>query len=168
MSEDKTETINRLNITEENPISNEDIEFNDRINRELATLSDDDIRNRLKMLENNIRIMNNEHTRLNNEKKNIELRKKENEEKIKLNKQLPFLVSNVVEILDLEPEINEDEVIVDQEASSGGISVIIKTSTRQTIFLPNSGLVPHKELQPNDLIGVNKDSYLIFEKLPAE
>ena len=44
----------------------------------------------------------------------------------------------------------------------------MKTSTRQTFFLPVIGLVPTKELIPGDLIGVNKDSYLVLEKLPAE
>lgn len=37
----------------------------------------------------------------------------------------------------------------------------------KTIFLPIIGLVPHAELRPTDLIGVNKDSYLILDKLPA-
>lgn len=35
------------------------------------------------------------------------------------------------------------------------------------MFLPIIGLVPHDELRPGDLIGVNKDSYLILDKLPA-
>jgi 26S proteasome regulatory subunit T5 len=39
--------------------------------------------------------------------------------------------------------------------------------SRQTVFLPIIGLVPHEELRPGDLIGVNKDSYLILDKLPA-
>lgn len=30
------------------------------------------------------------------------------------------------------------------------------------------GLVDSEELKPADLVGVNKDSYLILEKLPAE
>ena len=30
------------------------------------------------------------------------------------------------------------------------------------------GLVDPQELKPGDLVGVNKDSYLILEKLPAE
>ena len=38
----------------------------------------------------------------------------------------------------------------------------------QTIFLPLIGLVDPKDLTPGDIIGVNKDSYLILEKLPAE
>ena len=39
---------------------------------------------------------------------------------------------------------------------------------RQTIYLPVPGLVPTDELTPGDLVGTNKDSYLILEKLPAE
>jgi 26S proteasome regulatory subunit T5 len=49
-----------------------------------------------------------------------------------------------------------------------GKCVVLKTSTRQTIFLPVIGLVPAAELKPNDLVGVNKDSYLVLDKLPAE
>ena len=39
---------------------------------------------------------------------------------------------------------------------------------RQTIFLPVAGLVPAEELKPSDLVGVNKDSYLVLDKLPNE
>jgi ATP-dependent 26S proteasome regulatory subunit len=49
-----------------------------------------------------------------------------------------------------------------------GKCVVLKTSTRQTIFLPVVGLVDASELKPNDLVGVNKDSYLVLDKLPAE
>ena len=45
---------------------------------------------------------------------------------------------------------------------------MVKTSTRQTYFLPVIGLVEPEELSPGDLVGVNKDSYLILEKLPTE
>ncbi len=45
---------------------------------------------------------------------------------------------------------------------------MIKTSTRQTYFLPVIGLVEPEEMKPGDLVGVNKDSYLVLEKLPAE
>lgn len=38
----------------------------------------------------------------------------------------------------------------------------------QTIYLPVPGLVPTNQLTPGDLVGTNKDSYLILEKLPAE
>ena len=49
-----------------------------------------------------------------------------------------------------------------------GKCAVIKTSTRQTVFLPLIGLVPAEKLRPGDLIGVNKDSYLILDTLPAE
>ena len=45
---------------------------------------------------------------------------------------------------------------------------MIKTSTRQTYFLPVIGLVEPEKLKPGDLVGVNKDSYLVLEELPAE
>lgn len=38
----------------------------------------------------------------------------------------------------------------------------------QTIFLPVIGLVPAEDMKPGDLVGVNKDSYLILDMLPAE
>jgi len=49
-----------------------------------------------------------------------------------------------------------------------GKSAVIKTSTRQTVFLPLIGLVPPENLKPGDLVGVNKDSYLILDVLPTE
>ena len=39
-------------------------------------------------------------------------------------------------------------------------------SHSQTVFLPIIGLVPHDKLKPGDLIGVNKDSYLVLDALP--
>lgn len=36
------------------------------------------------------------------------------------------------------------------------------------MFLPVVGLVSAKDLKPGDLVGVNKDSYLILDKLPPE
>ncbi len=45
---------------------------------------------------------------------------------------------------------------------------LLPSPTSQTVFLPVPGLVDVSELKPGDLVGVNKDSYLILEKLPAE
>lgn len=55
-----------------------------------------------------------------------------------------------------------------QDASKKGKCVVLKTSTRQTVFLPVAGLVDPETLKPGDLVGVNKDSYLILDTLPAE
>jgi 26S proteasome regulatory subunit T5 len=86
------------------------------------------------------------------------------------NRQLPYLVGNVVEILDLDvtAEAAEEGANIDLDATRVGKSAVIKTSTRQTIFLPLIGLVDHEKLKPGDLIGVNKDSYLVLDTLPAE
>ena len=85
-------------------------------------------------------------------------------------RQLPYLVGNVVELLDLdvEKEAAEEGANIDLDATREGKSAVIKTSTRQTIFLPLIGLVDHAKLKPGDLIGVNKDSYLVLDTLPAE
>lgn len=98
-----------------------------------------------------------------------EYRIKENNEKIKLNRQLPYLVGHVVEVLDpLNDEGEEQGAAKDLDAGRKNKCAVIKTSTRQTIFLPVVGLVDVDKLTPGDLIGVNKDSYLVLDTLPAE
>ncbi len=57
---------------------------------------------------------------------------------------------------------------MDLDSQRQGKCVVLKTSTRQTIFLPVVGLVDAEALKPGDLVGVNKDSYLILDTLPAE
>lgn len=64
--------------------------------------------------------------------------------------------------------MQEDGAAVDLDSQRQGKCVVLKTSTRQTIFLPVVGLVDADSLKPGDLVGVNKDSYLILDTLPAE
>ena len=90
-----------------------------------------------------------------------------------LNKQLPYLVGNVIEILAADAEDGlekeeEDGGALDENANRKTKSAVIRTSTRQTIYLPIPGLVDSDQLKPSDMVGTNKDSYLILEKLPAE
>uniref|UniRef100_A0A6A7G8V6 26S protease regulatory subunit 6A homolog n=2 Tax=Hirondellea gigas TaxID=1518452 RepID=A0A6A7G8V6_9CRUS len=128
-----------------------------------------EIGSQTRMLETNIRIMKQDKQRLEHEHRSMDAKIKENKDKVKMNKQLPYLVANVVEISDLEDdEAEEDGAAVDEHAQKKGKCVVIKTTTRQTIFLPVVGLVPVEELTPGDLVGVNKDSYLILDKLPEE
>lgn len=70
--------------------------------------------------------------------------------------------------LDVEADAAEEGANIDLDATRVGKSAVIKTSTRQTIYLPLIGLVDHEQLKPGDLIGVNKDSYLVLDTLPAE
>ena len=85
-------------------------------------------------------------------------------------RQLPYLVGNIVELLDLdvEKEAAEEDANIDLDTTRIGKSVVIKTFTRQIIFLPLIDLIDHTALKPENLIGINKDSYLILDTLPAE
>ena len=77
-------------------------------------------------------------------------------EKIKLNNQLPYLVANIVEVLDVAPEDEDEEdgAATDLDSQRKGKCVVLKTTTRQTIFLPVVGLVDAEKLKPGDLVGV--------------
>jgi 26S proteasome regulatory subunit T5 len=138
------------------------------MDKEILTMTNEEVRQRVKLLDNDIRIMRSEVQRITHDTQTQRDRIKENNEKIKLNKQLPYLVGNIVEILELELEDDEDGGSADVDAQRKGKSAVIKTSTRQTIFLPIPGLVDTDKMEPGDLVGTNKDSYLILEKLPCE
>ncbi|ORZ25918.1 26S protease regulatory subunit 6A-like protein [Absidia repens] len=148
----------------------ENQEDNDDIDKDVLRANPEEINNRTRLLENDIKIMKSEIQRLSHEQTNMKERIKDNKEKIKMNKQLPYLVGNVVELLDIDPDEEEEEdgANVDLDSRRKGKCAVIKTSTRQTIFLPLIGLVDPETLKPGDIIGVNKDSYLILDTLPAE
>ncbi|KAK7252385.1 hypothetical protein RIF29_36287 [Crotalaria pallida] len=132
----------------------------------LATLTTDDIVRAY----NEIHILKDELQRTKLELESYKEKIKENQEKIKLNKQLPYLVRNIVEILEMNPkdEAEEDGANIDLDYQSKGKFVVLKTSTRQTIFLPVVGLVDPDKLKPGDLVGVNEDSFLTLDILPSE
>lgn len=131
---------------------------------DVTSLSTDDIRMRARMIDSEVRMLKSEAQRLTHELNSAKERMKDNLEKIKLNRQLPHLVGNIAEILDASPEDEDDT----ESVKPGQKSVVLKTTTRQTVYLPIIGLVPHEELRPSDLVGVNKDSYLVLDKLPSE
>ncbi|KAI9185874.1 hypothetical protein LWI28_011482 [Acer negundo] len=137
---------------------------------QLSSMTTDDIVRASRLLDNEIRVLKEELQRTNLELDSYKEKIKENQEKIKLNKQLPYLVGNIVEILEMNPEdeAEEDGANIDLDSQRKGKCVVLKTSTRQTIFLPVVGLVDPDKLKPGDLVGVNKDSYLILDTLPSE
>ena len=146
-------------------------EEEDSLPSEILRMSTDEIISRSRLLDNEVKIMRSEVMRIQHELQTQKEKIKENTEKIKVNKTLPYLVSNVIELLDVDPEelgVEEDGAHVDLDSQRKGKCAVIKTSTRQTYFLPVIGLVETEKLKPGDLVGVNKDSYLILEELPAE
>ncbi|KAL0928831.1 hypothetical protein M5K25_000754 [Dendrobium thyrsiflorum] len=145
------------------------VENNNFEDDQLAEMTIDDITRASRLLDNEIRVLKDELQRTNLELEPFKEKIKENQEKIKLNKQLPYLVGNIVEILEMNPEdAEEDGANVDLDSQRKGKCVVLKTSTRQTIFLPVVGLVDPDKLKPGDLVGVNKDSYLILDTLPSD
>jgi 26S proteasome regulatory subunit T5 len=144
-------------------------EDSDRVEDEILLMSNEEITSRTRLLDNDIKVMKSDVMRISHELQSQADKIKENTEKIKVNKTLPYLVSNVIELLDVDPQdTEEDGAVVDLDSQRTGKCAVIKTSTRQTYFLPVIGLVDPEQLKPGDLVGVNKDSYLVLETLPAE
>lgn len=147
----------------------------DELDQEILNLSTQELQTRAKLVDNEIRIFRSELQRLSHEN-NVMLEKiKDNKEKIKNNRQLPYLVANVVEVMDMneiEDKENSESTTqggnVNLDNTAVGKAAVVKTSSRQTVFLPMVGLVDPDKLKPNDLVGVNKDSYLILDTLPSE
>jgi 26S proteasome regulatory subunit T5 len=131
---------------------------------DVTSMSTEDIKMRTRMIDSEVRMLKSEAQRLTHELNASRERMKDNLEKIKLNRQLPHLVGNIAEILDASPEDEDDPDSVKPNQKSA----VVKTTTRQTIYLPIIGLVAAEELRPGDLVGVNKDSYLVLDKLPSE
>ncbi|KAE9553352.1 hypothetical protein FO519_003415 [Halicephalobus sp. NKZ332] len=144
-----------------------EVDEEEPLDPEVLRMPNDDIKSRGQLMDNEIRIMRSEVQRINHGIQALKEKIKENNERIKVNKTLPYLVSNVVELLELEELQEEEGANVDLDAHKTQCAVI-KTSTRATYFLPVVGLVDPTDLKPGDLVGVNKDSYLVLEKLPAE
>lgn len=95
-------------------------------------MSSDDINSRTRLLDNEIKIMKSEVMRISHELQAQNEKIRENTEKIKVNKNLPYLVSNVIELLDVDPQdTEEDGAVVDLDAQRKGKCAVIKTSTRQ-------------------------------------
>lgn len=94
---------------------------------------------------------------------------------------MPYLVATVGELLTPIDEEDEAGSGLSRASTNHGNrrngkeeekvpvkAVVIKTSSRQSFYLPSSGLVDPSELKPGELIAVNKESYNIYEKLPPE
>jgi 26S proteasome regulatory subunit T5 len=115
------------------------------IDNETASMSIVELRQQTQLIDNEIRIFRSNIQRINHESRGQRERIRENIEKVKLNKQLPYLVGNVVEVLEpdaedgLENDNEEDGGATDVNTEQKTRSAVIRTSTRQTIYLPVPG-----------------------------
>jgi len=161
--------IMEVEKTSEATADKKEAETAPQFTQEVIEYTAEQLRKRIDIFDGNVRFYKEEkdslHLRIRGLTKQIE----DGKEKLKRQKVLPYLVATVVEILDeLEEEDAKDESAQYDFADQKNPAVVIKTASRQTIFLPVPGLVPAEEMRPGDLIGVNKDSFLILDKLPAE
>ncbi len=145
-------------------------EFIDKSVAEVENLPLDEIKQKIKILESKTSDFKGKINKMKVDIKKFNARLKENKQKLNIQTGLPHLVSTVSEIFDLENQEEEDGSGLKQNESQKNLKkgVIIKTSSRSTIFLPVIGFVEPEELKPLELVGVNKDTYLIYEKLPPE
>ena len=126
-----------------------DLDAEENLADEILSMSTQDIQARTRLMDNEVievdlqinliiffklqvRIMKSELGRLNHELQAQNETIKDNEKKIKQNKVLPYLVSNIIEVLEVNPE-DEEEIEganVDLDSQRKGKSVVIKTTTR--------------------------------------
>jgi ATP-dependent 26S proteasome regulatory subunit len=101
---------------------------------ETATMSTTELRQRIHLIDNDIRVMKSDIQRIQHESRAQRERIRENIEKVKLNKQLPYLVGNVVEVLEPDAEDGleeEDGAEADADSQRKIRSAVVRTSTRQ-------------------------------------
>ena len=106
----------------------------DALPDDFQTMSADDLKRRSRLLDNEIRVLRDESTRLGLEHSGLKERIKDNKEKIKLSNQLPYLVGNVVEILDVSPD--------DEEARSWWCMSMLWHAAAAGVLAPGRG-PPH-------------------------
>jgi len=138
---------------------------------EVQDLPIDQIKQKVKALEAQTSSFKGDINKMKVDMKKFNARIKENKSKLQITTGLPHLVSTISEIFDIENMEQDDEgsgLKHSENTKKNSKGAIIKTSTRATIFLPSIGFVEPEELKPLELVGVNKDTYLIYEKLPTE
>ena len=78
------------------------------VSQAIKHLTDQEIKNRIKMIDNNLRQFRLEAGKIKQDLTRVNEDLKDNQSKIKQNKQLPFIVSYLVKILDMANEFNDD------------------------------------------------------------
>ena len=169
----KNDTKKEGKLSKEEEQKKKEEELQDFIEKSVAEVKDlpiDEIKQKVKSLESRTSDFKGKINKMKVDIKKFNARIKENNQKLQIQTGLPHLVSTVSEIFDLENQEEEDSSGLKKEKNkkTSTKGAVIKTSARNTIFLPVIGFVEPEELKPLELVGVNKDTYLIYEKLPPE
>lgn len=102
----------KMDTEQEEPLEDDDTRH--------MTISE--LRQRIHLINNDIRIMKSDVQRITHESRAQRDRIRENQEKVKLNKQLPYLVANVVEVL--EPDAEDGTLCKRLESNDGDLLLI--------------------------------------------
>lgn len=135
---------------------------------EVSRMTVAELKHRTRLIENEIKIMRGS---LREARGQLQFRDEiieSNERLIEINQKLPYIVSNVVELLDVDEENDDDGAVKLVDLQGKRKSAVVKTSMHQIYFLPIVGLVDPEELKPGDLVGIQLATKIIMEKLPAE
>jgi len=167
--------VNMVEAEPQKPVQKKpDADGNVEMDDGMAGMSDADIIAATRDTESDIRRTKQEMTKINQNCKQYDARIKENQEKLKMSTQLPHMVANVGEILDVEDDEDEGRegsgfsIKKTEKQAKTKKALVVKTTGRHTIYLPVIGMVEPEELKPGELIAVNKESFIVYEKLPPE
>jgi len=112
------------------PLTDKDIL--DDFNLDISQDSTQSILQRVQMIKQEASMYQNESYRINHEIASLKGKITENRKKMEMAKQLPYLVSNVQEVLDNDAEErNEDGSAMEVDVGQNSKAVIIKTTTRR-------------------------------------
>lgn len=89
---------------EESKTADEAAPMDDLEDDDTRHMSISELRQRIHLINNDIRVMRSDVQRITHESRGQRDRIRENQEKVKVNKQLPYLVANVVEVLEPDAE----------------------------------------------------------------
>lgn len=89
-----------------------DAPMDDLEDEDTRHMSISELRQRIHLINNDIRVMRSDVQRITHESRGQRERIRENQEKVKVNKQLPYLVANVVEVLEPDAEDGRCNVIL--------------------------------------------------------
>ena len=145
------------------PPSEQEESGTEQLIQEMSQKTTSEIRHEISILDSNIRSTQQMINRFNNECRDLDAQATVLGQYLGKIKQTPFLVAHVVETLKLE---NEEGEASDAYRGVDHESAVIKTTRREVVFLPVTGLIRATELEPSDLIAVNRDTYIVYEKLP--
>lgn len=141
----------------------------DEERREIDLLTKEQLQTRIRLLTKEIRELRNTERWDNGELIRLGEEIRAGNKRLSEGNRLPYLVAHIAEILDLDDDGEEQELEVGKKRTNKKQkSAVIKTTSQQTVFLPVIGLVDPNSLVPEDLVGVNKDTFLVMDTLPRE